>query len=167
MSSERDSDQWETPKAVVDWVRYQSGWPAFDFDAAANELNRKASRWAGRCSPDTTDGLLGEWVGSTVWLNPPYSNQGLWLARAAREGQKRRVAALVMPSFDARYWRPTVWEAATEVWLLEGRIAFERNGRAFPGGSVRSCVILYQPSLRSMSDKQVEPKVRYLRPNLT
>jgi len=166
MSGERESDLWETPQGIVDWVRYQAGWGAFDFDAAATETNRKAPRWAGRCSPDTTDGLLGEWVGSTVWLNPPYSNQGIWLARAAREGQTRRVAALVMPSFDARYWRPAVWEAATEVWLLEGRIAFERGGKAFPGGNVRSCVVLYAPRNPQAVVQRIEPKVRYLRPFL-
>jgi hypothetical protein len=67
----------------------------------------------------------------------------------------------VMPSFDAGYWRSAVWERANEVWMIEGRIAFEVDGEPRPGGNVRSCVIVYRSKGRPTKNG---PKIRYLRP---
>ena len=152
-----EKDAWATPTHIVDWIRHTVNWPAFDFDPCAMPETAKATHYI---TPATGDGLRDAWHGDTVWLNPPYSQQGLWLARAAAEASlnRKRIAALVLPSFDAAYWRPTVWHnAAREVWLIEGRIAFECNGRAMPGGTVKSCVVIYDgPAINS------EPRLRYL-----
>jgi hypothetical protein len=155
-----DSDTWATPAWIVEWVRETAGWPAFDFDPACVPATAKAPDYI---CPDTGDGLWDPWRGSTVWLNPPYSKQALWLARAARECrlEGRRVAALVMPSFDAIYFRSTVWQEAAEIWMIEGRIAFEMDGEPRPGGNVRSCVVIYDPALSIGANG---PRVKYLRP---
>lgn len=156
-----ESDTWATPAWIVEWVRQTAGWPPFDFDPACVAATAKAPRYI---TPETGNGLWDPWEGQTIWLNPPYSNQALWLARAARESrlEGKRVAALVMPSFDAGYFRPTVWQEAAEVWLIEGRIAFEMDGEPRPGGNVRSCVVIYDPAV---SIGPNGPRVRYLRPS--
>ena len=63
-----DSDTWATPAWIVEWVREQAGWPAFDFDPACVPATAKAPDYI---CPDTGDGLWDPWRGSTVWLNPP------------------------------------------------------------------------------------------------
>ena len=159
----RQSDLWATPPSLVEWVRNLAGWGRFDFDPCAEPATAKADRYI---TPTTGDGLSDPWLGSTIWLNPPYSRQSLWLARAAEEGRTKRVAALVMPSFDAAYWRPFVWESAQEVWMLQGRIAFLRNGVPCPGSNVRSCVIIYDPTAQTNHPlKPANPRVRLLKPD--
>jgi hypothetical protein len=66
-----------------------------------------------------------------------------------------------MPSFDAIYFRSTVWQEAAEIWMIEGRIAFEMDGEPRPGGNVRSCVVIYDPALSIGANG---PRVKYLRP---
>ena len=154
------SDTWATPQWVVQWVADVLQWSSFDFDPCCVPATAKAPDYI---SPDTGDGLVDPWRGSRVWVNPPYSNQGAWLRRCASEARNgRNIAALVMPSFDAGYWRSAVWERANEVWLIEGRIAFEVDGEPRPGGNVRSCVVVYRSTGRPT---KYGPKFRYLRPS--
>ena len=150
-----DSDTWATPPYIVEWVQSQMGWPSFDFDPCASDKTTKAPAYI---TLQTGDGLRDEWRGSTVWLNPPYSEQGRWLGRAAAETMKgKRVAALVLPSWDTKYWRDAVWLHAKEVWMLEGRIAFENDGVPMPGGTVKSCLVIYDGPTKGV------PVVRYYR----
>lgn len=152
------SDTWATPRWVVEWVAKTLGVDGFDFDPCCHPSTAKAPDFI---SPDRGDGLVDPWRGRRVWVNPPYSNQGDWLRRCAYEARNgRNVVALVMPSFDSAYWRPAVWDTATEIWMLEGRIAFEVDGEPRPGGNVRSCVVVYAAGQRW----QYSPSVRYLRP---
>jgi hypothetical protein len=152
------SDTWATPSWVVEWVAGSLGWSRFDFDPCCVPATAKAERFI---APEFGDGLSDPWDGDRVWVNPPYSNQGAWLRRCAAEARAGRdVVALVMPSFDAAYWRSTVWDAAAEVWMIEGRIAFEVDGEPRPGGNVRSCVVVY----RAGTKWGAPPVVRYLRP---
>lgn len=156
-----EKDRWATPEWLVEWVRLELGWEPFDFDPCAAPSTSKATDFV---SEETGDGLVDAWRGPNVWMNPPYSRQGRWLARAAKESRENglRIAALVLPSFDAAYWRPTVWNSASEVWLLEGRIAFERNGRPVTGSTNKSCLVVFdRERARTAQD---EPVVRFLRP---
>jgi phage N-6-adenine-methyltransferase len=153
------SDTWATPQWVVDWAAWVLRWEAFDFDPCCVPATAKAAAFI---SPELGDGLCDAWKGTKVWVNPPYSNQGAWLRRCASEARNgREVVALVMPSFDAGYWRSAVWERANEVWLVEGRIAFEVDGEPRPGGNVRSCFVVYRSKGRPPKNG---PKVRYLKP---
>jgi hypothetical protein len=153
-----EKDSWSTPQHLVEWTRATLNWSPFDFDPCCTKLTAKAPHYI---TPETGDGLVDAWSGSTVWLNPPYSNQGKWLLRAAEEATRynRKIAALVLPSFDAAYFRGAAWTVAREIWLLEGRIAFEQDGIPRPGGTVKNCIIVYDGA-------QIEPgpRVRYLRP---
>lgn len=151
------SDTWATPQWVVDWAAHRLSFDGFDFDPCCLPETAKAPSFI---SPDLGDGLVDPWRGRRVWVNPPYSNQGAWLRRCAAECRPgRTIVALVMPSFDSAYWRSAVWEAASEIWMLEGRIAFEVDGEARPGGNVRSCIVVYRPP--SWSGR---PFVDYVRP---
>jgi phage N-6-adenine-methyltransferase len=156
-----DKDAWSTPAWLVEWVRGELGWEQFDFDPCAAPDTTKASEFL---SEQTGDGLSMTWRGPNVWCNPPYSQGGRWLAKASQESQENglRIAALVLPSFDAAYWRPTVWDCAAELWLLEGRIQFERNGRPVIGSMNKSCLVVYDRARARTA--QDGPVVRFLRP---
>lgn len=156
------SDTWATPWWVVDWVRYRLGWGKFDFDPCCEHSTAKAEKYI---TPEIGDGLVDPWYGQRVWVNPPYSNQGAWLKRCADEAKiGRDVVALVMPSFDTSYWRPNVWNEASEIWMVEGRIAFEADGEPRPGGNVRSCFIVYRANQERNGGS---PIVHYLKPEVT
>jgi phage N-6-adenine-methyltransferase len=156
-----DKDCWSTPEWLIEWTRAELGWSQFDFDPCAAPDTAKASDYI---SEETGDGLSLPWRGNAVWMNPPFSRQKRWLLKASRESRENRlkIAALVLPSFDAAYWRPAVWESAAELWMLEGRIAFERNGVPAHNSSSKSCIVVFDQDRAKRA--QNEPVIRFLRP---
>lgn len=106
------------------------------------------------CSPvkrpwDTADrhytvydnGLLKEWTGR-VWLNPPYGNKTeKWMRRLAKHGNG---IALTFARTETGTFFPWVWDYATGVLFLKGRICFytKEGKRADPSGAP-SCLIAY------------------------
>lgn len=134
---------YETPWTHVRAVEADSfGGLSFALDVAANEHNRKALRHYSVHD----NGLSSPWV-DRVWCNPPYENQGEWLARGvywARLGV--RSAFLVLASTSANYWRPCCFEAGT-VDFYEGRIAFTdpTTGKPRKGFDRASALVLLGP----------------------
>ena len=133
----------ETPWTHVRAVEADSfGGLPFALDVAASEHNRKAPRHYSV----TDNGLSSPWV-DRVWCNPPYENQGEWLAMGvywARQGI--RSAFLVLASTSANYWRPCCFEAGT-VDFYEGRIAFPDPATGLPrrGFDRASALVLLGP----------------------
>lgn len=121
----------------------------FQLDAACLSSNCLCRN--GLCQDEGRDGLLEPWIPGPVWLNPPYSNTGTWLRKAATEGRRVTVACLVPADTSTKWW----WEAvqyADEVWFVHGRLRFrdeggeaivtKRGGGAYPGPSA---VIVFRP----------------------
>lgn len=76
------------------------------------------------------DGLRTPWpAGARVWLNAPYSDVGRWLAKLAGHGVG---TALVFARTETRIFHEHVWERATALLFLRGRITFHR-GDGTPG----------------------------------
>lgn len=87
------------------------------------------------------DGLLLPWRGR-VWLNPPYENAQIerWLGRLALHG---RGTSLIFARTETDAFWNHVWEGATAVLFMRGRINFHvgegfseiayRGGRVVPG----------------------------------
>ncbi len=124
-----DKDDRGTPQDIFDALhaRFQ-----FTLDAAAAEHNAKLWRYFDQ----ETDGLRQSWKGERVWCNPPYSELGKWVAKAAE--QEADLCVLLIPAnrTDQKWWHRhiesqrgngTVW-----VEFLEGRIRFR-----FPPGDPR------------------------------
>lgn len=89
------------------------------------------------------DGLRLPWTGR-VWLNPPYSTAERWLARLADHGHG---TALIFARTETKAFRRQVWERATALRFLYGRVTFHQaNGR--PGkfnGGAPSVLVAYGP----------------------
>lgn len=134
----------ETPWAHVRAVEADSfGGLPFAIDVAASEHNRKAARHYSI----TDNGLSSTWIDRT-WCNPPYENQGDWLARGVYWAREHgvRSAFLVLASTSANYWRPCCFEAGT-VDFYEGRIAFIEPSTGLPrkGFDRASALVLIGP----------------------
>lgn len=88
------------------------------------------------------DGLSKSWVGR-VWLNPPYGLEAdRWLARLAMHGTG---TALIFARTEPRMFFDRVWNAATSVLFLEGRLHFHHvdGSRAKANAGAPSVLIAY------------------------
>jgi hypothetical protein len=114
------SETWLTPPEII-----QALGP-FDLDPCAAPEPRPwptAARHIAR--PD--DGLHAPWEGR-VWLNPPYSQDAVrWLRRMAAHGHG---TALVFARTETSWFWETVWQQASALLFLTGRVYFCRPSGA-------------------------------------
>jgi hypothetical protein len=93
-------DEWATPHSIFDPLAVEFG--PFALDPAATPENARAARFFTR----TDNGLQQPWEGP-AFCNPPYSQQGAWIAKAASECDQRGVlvVCLLRVAPDTRAWR--------------------------------------------------------------
>lgn len=105
--------RWLTPRAVVDALG------EFDLDpcgAPGHSLARDTI-----LLEDGRDGLVEAWSGR-VWLNPPYGPaQRPFMERLVEHG---RGTALIFARTETRDFHRLVWERATALLFLKGRLSF-------------------------------------------
>lgn len=76
------------------------------------------------------DGLKQPWSGR-VWMNPPYGKHAAkWMERLADHDHG---TALIFARTETAIFFPWVWEHASAVLFLKGRLRFF-NSRGMPGG---------------------------------
>lgn len=132
-SAATGSTTWLTPPHVLDAL---GGWQSFDLDPCAAPLPRPwFTAWHMNAESDG-DGLGIDWQGR-VFLNPPYTSAGLetWLSRLADHGTG---TALIFARTETEPFRRQVWERASGLLFLHGRLHFhEPDGRRakFNGGA--------------------------------
>jgi phage N-6-adenine-methyltransferase len=136
----RSSDLWETPPDLVAACARWLG--PFNLDPAATMDTAKAPAYY---TPED-DGLARPWFGA-VWLNPPYSRTGRWVAKAAEEwraGRVERVVALVAARTDTRWWHDIVLPTAAMVVFLRGRVQFLLDGQPVGPAPFPSAIVVWQ-----------------------
>lgn len=137
-----------TPPRLVRAVELDSfdGRP-FDLDVATDARNAKAPAYY----DVKGNGMRSLWAAPQCWCNPPYENQGDWMARAVWHAREYGIstALLVLASTSANYWRPCAFEAGT-VDFYEGRIAFldPSTGEPRAGFDRASALVLVGPRFR-------------------
>ena len=139
----RQSDEWATPRPVFEALDAEFG---FTLDAAATAINARCDTYLTR----EQDALHVSWGQQSVWLNPPYSQCAVFLAKAAAEvAQGCTVVCLVPSRTDTRWWHRHVWDATrhqprpgVEIRFLPGRLKFSdaKNAAPFP-----SVVLVFRP----------------------
>lgn len=112
---EWSSDHWTTPWAIVRALEAEFG--EFDLDPCCTALSAKTARYY----TPVDDGLALPWFGR-VFLNPPYSNPGPWLAKAIAE-QAPLVVALLPVCTDTAWFHELVLGRA-EIRFIKGRVEF-------------------------------------------
>jgi phage N-6-adenine-methyltransferase len=131
------TDEWPTPRGLFEGLDAEFG---FTLDPCATVTNAKCKRFFSR----TDDGLVQDWAGETVFMNPPYGRViGQWVAKAhATSFTGSTVVCLLPARTDARWWHLHVMRAA-EIRFLRGRVTFEggKHPAPFP-----SAVVVFRPS---------------------
>lgn len=126
--------RWLTPKYVVDALG------EFDLDpcgAPGWELAKKTY-----LLESGDDGLRDPWFGR-VWCNPPYGREmPPFLERLADHG---RGTALIFARVETKMFHRLVWERATGVLFLEGRLKFLDASltEAKANAGAPSCLVAY------------------------
>ena len=127
------TDTWLTPR----WILDELG--TFDLDPCA------APNWptAKRMIVTPEDGLAADWSGQRVWLNPPYSNWGEWLAKLSNENNLNGIA-LIFARTETRAFFNHVWFKAHGLLFIKGRVRFCRpDGTTAGSSSAPSVLIAY------------------------
>lgn len=82
----------------------------FDIDAAADEHNHKCELYYGKGGMEY-DALEADWAGLAVFLNPPYSIAGAFIAKARAEADKGATVVMLLPvRTDTQYWHKYIWD---------------------------------------------------------
>jgi hypothetical protein len=107
------TDEWLTPPEIIEALG------PFDLDPCSPRVRPWPTATTHYTIED--DGLAQPWSGS-VWLNPPYGPQsGKWLERLAAHNNG---IALMFARTDAEWFHRYVWNAATALKFLRGRLHF-------------------------------------------
>ncbi|MGW5383907.1 DNA N-6-adenine-methyltransferase [Nocardia sp. NPDC003963] len=134
-STRAGSHVWLTPPGLL------ASLGDFDLDPAASPDPRPWPTAATHiCPPE--DGLTARWHGR-VFCNPPYGRHiGRWLSKLVEHGTG---TALTFARTDTTWFHSYVWEAATAVLFLRGRLHFYRpdGSRADANCGGPSCLIAY------------------------
>lgn len=89
------------------------------------------------------NGLAHPWHGR-VWLNPPYGAPaiiGPWMRRMAAHNKG---TAIIFARTETALFHECVWEAASAVLFLKGRLHFHRpDGRQEGPAGAPSCLVAY------------------------
>lgn len=135
------SDEWETPPEVFAKIAAEFG--PFDLDPCCRVETAKAPRYFTL----DTDGLRQPWRGR-IFVNPPYSNPGAWLAKANREIAERRatiVVALLPAATDTGWFHQHVLKVGAELRYYRGRIRFIGwRGTPIPAPRTPSLFAIYR-----------------------
>ena len=82
------------------------------------------------------------------FCNPPYGREiGNWVKKAYDESlvNTNGVIVLLIPArTDTRYWHDYIFNKASEIRFLKGRIKFELNGASKKSAPFPSAVVIYR-----------------------
>jgi hypothetical protein len=132
------TDEWLTPPYLLAAL---GGAESFDLDPCSPVVRP----WnTARFHYNVHDnGLMKPWRGR-VWLNPPYGPPpvvGPWMRRMAHHGEG---CCLIFARTETDVFFDTVWDKATAVMFLRGRLRFHHvDGRRSGGGGAPSVLIAY------------------------
>ena len=113
------NNAWCTPQEFFDKLNLE-----FDFtlDPCATERSAKCKRYF----TANEDGLIQNWQGHKVFVNPPYGRQiGKWVKKCYDEGQKpdTLVVLLIPARTDTRYFHDYILNRS-EIRFIKGRLIF-------------------------------------------
>lgn len=125
---------WLTPPFILDAL---GGADSFDLDPCAAPLPRPWPTARRMIALPDANGLMVQWSGR-VWLNPPYSSAEIarWLRRIAAHDHG---TALIFARTETEAFHRFVWERASGLLFLEGRLTFhDSDGQLAMGRDGRS-----------------------------
>ena len=128
-------EEWATPQAFFDKLNEEF---RFTLDACALPENAKCQLFF----TPKDDGLVQDWIGHTVYCNPPYGKKiAAWVEKCYNESRKEntKVVMLLPARTDTIYFHRYIYEKA-EIRFLKGRLKF---GDAINSAPFPSMVVVF------------------------
>ena len=146
------TDLWATPQSFFDRLDSEFN---FTLDPCSDGNNNKCKRYFTK----EDDGLVQDWSGETVFMNPPYGRViGDWIKKAYKESLNGATVVCLIPSrTDTKYWHEYVMKAE-EIRFVKGRLKFgdSSNSAPFPSAVVifrNNCDGINQfPAVKAMNN---------------
>lgn len=130
--------EWETPPEVFDPLHREFG---FTLDPCASSVNAKVPRFY----DERANGLVQDWRGERVFMNPPYGREVYAWTRKARDSGTL-VVGLLPASCDLAWWHEDVVGHA-EVRYIRGRVRFITGGPYRASGFFASVIVVWGGSM--------------------
>src|SRR5699024_65868 len=129
------TNEWNTPDDLYNIIDKEFN---FTLDPCTNGLNNKCEKFY----TEKENGLIQDWSKDIVFMNPPYGRQiSQWVEKAYNESLKgSKVVCLIPSRTDTNYWHDFIFNKASEVRFIKGRLKFgdSKNSAPFP-----SAIIVY------------------------
>jgi site-specific DNA-methyltransferase (adenine-specific) len=138
-------DEWMTPPDFVAQLEAEFG--AFDLDPCAREASAQAPYYYTK----EDDGLAQPWHGH-VFVNPPYSKPGPWVAKALAEAE-RATTILLLPAATDVGWFHDLLLVHANIRFVRGRIRF-LGWRGTPIGSPTAGSLIARIPLNPAGDRR-------------
>jgi len=129
------NDDWSTPQEFFDILNEEF---LFTLDACALSENAKCKLFF----TPADDGLVQDWSGHTVFVNPPYGRKiAEWVKKCYYESCKEntKVVMLIPARTDTVYFHKYIYGKA-EIRFIKGRLKF---GNALHGAPFPSMIVVY------------------------
>ena len=137
-----NKNYWETPQKFFEKLNKEF---EFELDVASTGDNAKCERYF----TESENGLEQDWRGG-VFCNPPYGREiSQWVKKAYSESllNTNGVIVLLIPArTDTRYWHDYIFNKASEIRFLKGRLKFELNGVSKQSAPFPSTAVVYKGS---------------------
>ena len=149
-----EKDNWQTPPWF--FKQLESRFGPFTLDPCADADNAKCVKYF----TEEDDGLIQDWSGHTVFVNPPYSKNASWLKKCWEEGEKAdtKVVVLIPARTDTKYWHDYCMKGR-EIHFVKGRIPFlDHEGKKKAPAPFPSAIIVFE-SCRSQYIYESYPRV--------
>lgn len=130
------TNEWATPQYLFDELDRDFN---FTLDPCATEENAKCDKYF----TNEEDGLIQDWSNDVVFMNPPYGRDiKHWIKKAYESHlQGATVVCLIPARTDTTYWHDYIFNKATDIRFLRGRVKFgdSKNSAPFP-----SAIVVYK-----------------------
>ena len=132
-----NNDEWETPPEIFSELDKEFN---FTLDPCCFPETAKCEKYY----TPIENGLLQDWTGQRVFMNPPYGRQiGLWIKKAYEESVRGTLVVCLIPArTDTAYWHDYVMKAK-EIRYIRGRLKFHLGGKKINSAPFPSAIIVF------------------------
>lgn len=125
----------------------------FQLDAAASATNKLCEKFIS-AEQDTLVTTWSDYVeaGGYAWMNPPYSDIGPFIRKAAAESENLIGTVMLLPADTSVGWfREAIYTASEVRFVTAGRLAFINplTGKPVSGNNKGSMFIIWRPYPRT------------------
>jgi hypothetical protein len=157
------TDDWATPQDLFDQLNAKH---QFTLDVAASSTNHKTPIWCGldHENPGMRNGLGVTWEGNRVWCNPPYGpKMSPFLEKLATHPGGG--VALVFARTETKAFFDHVWDKATGILFLKGRLKFHKPDGELGGTAGSPSVLIAYGEAEAEVLKNCKLNGKYIRIN--